>query len=314
MKSSLVITLLNEEDSIGLLLQSISEQTEKPDEVVLVDGGSTDKTVNIIQTFQEKNSKLLNIKLFVRRGNRSVGRNEGIQQAAYQIILITDAGCLLDKNWVKEMSRPFKDKNVDVVAGYYSAKVETIFQKCLVPYALVMPDKIDPNNFLPATRSMALRRQVWSELGGFNEQYSHNEDYVFARKIKSNGKKILFAKEARAYWVPRRTFKGAFIMFRRFAYGDIEAGILRPKVVILFIRYFFILLLLLGSFYHDLRIVLSFVLAALFLIYCIWSVLKSYRYVRTWQAVYLLPLIQFTADFAILYGSIAGFSSRYKGL
>ena len=47
MKVSLVVTVLNEEPSIAALLESILSQTKKADEIVIVDGGSTDKTIDI---------------------------------------------------------------------------------------------------------------------------------------------------------------------------------------------------------------------------------------------------------------------------
>src|SRR6185437_12673858 len=129
-------------------------------------------------------------------------RNEAIRHATGDVIVCTDAGNILDKDWVEKITEPFEvlsktephpspllkgegiNKNIDVVAGYYEAIARTVFQKCVVPYAFVMPDKVDPNNFLPATRSVAFTKKIWEKVGGFDERLSHNEDYAFAKALQ----------------------------------------------------------------------------------------------------------------------------------
>jgi len=53
-KISLICTVLNEQKSMGAFLDSIEIQTKKPDEIVIVDGGSNDKTVEIIKNYKKK--------------------------------------------------------------------------------------------------------------------------------------------------------------------------------------------------------------------------------------------------------------------
>ena len=237
MKISLITTIFNEEKSIKEFLAGLSGLSLMPDEVIIVDGGSTDQTLAKIAEFRDDTKLPFDFIIATKKGNRSVGRNEGVRIAKGEIIAFTDAGCILDKDWLKEITKPFADRSVDVAAGYYAARAETIFQKCLVPYVLVMPDKVNPDSFLPATRSMAIRKSVFEKMGGFDPKYSHNEDYVFARKLRFEGRTIVFAPKAIVNWIPRRTLKEAYTMFWRFAYGDIEAGILRPKVLLIFTRY-----------------------------------------------------------------------------
>ena len=186
-----------------------------------------------------------------------------------------------------------------------------MFQKSLTPYALVMPDKVDSTTFLPATRSMALRKSVWNELGGFNELYSHNEDYVFARKIRASGKKIVFTKEAIVKWIPRSTLKQAFIMFFRFAYGDAESKQWRPKVVFIFLRYIVGILLLLEYFKTG-NISFLFVVVVFLIFYIVWSIVKNYRYVNDYRGFFYLPLFQFTSDIAVLIGTSIGIIKSSK--
>ncbi len=113
MKISFVTTVLNEENTINLLLESLVAQTKNPDEIIIVDGGSTDRTIDIIQKAKTKNQKLKSkLKIIQKVGNRSVGRNEGIKKATGNIIVISDAGCVLDRDWIKEITKPFNDNQL----------------------------------------------------------------------------------------------------------------------------------------------------------------------------------------------------------
>ncbi|PIR79715.1 MAG: hypothetical protein COU25_03825 [Candidatus Levybacteria bacterium CG10_big_fil_rev_8_21_14_0_10_35_13] len=305
-KASLVCTVLNEENNIEDFIDSVAKQTVLPDEFIIVDGGSSDKTVEQIKNQISKSKYKRTFKLIIKKGNRSIGRNEGIKKSSNNIILLTDAGCLLDKNWIENIIKPFENQSVDVVAGYYKGKYKNIFQKSLIPYVLVMKDKVDPNTFLPATRSMALRKYVWEKLKGFDEKLSHNEDYAFANKVKKAGFTIRFEKKAIVYWFPRKNLLQAFKMFFRFSYGDAESGILRTKVIFLFLRYIFgIYFILLVPIMKSI-LLNSFILTS-FLSYITWSISKNYKYVKDLRGVIYLPLLQFTSDLAVLLGTTFGF-------
>ena len=306
LKTSLICTVLNEERNIGKLIDSITVQSKIPNEIIIADGGSKDRTIAIAGKQINKFKNRLNIKLIKIKGNRSVGRNEAIKIAKGDIILSTDSGCTLDKNWVKTITEPFNDNVVDVVAGYYRGVYKTIFQKSLIPYVLVMQDKINNKEFLPATRSMALRKYVWKKVGGFDEKLSHNEDYAFVNKLKGIRAKIVFKKSAFVNWLPRKNLKEAFIMFFRFALGDAQARLFREKVIYIFLRYIFVLYLIFLSGIERSIYLYGFILFC-FLTYIAWSVWKNYKYVKNFKAIFYLPLLQFTSDFAILTGTTLGF-------
>lgn len=307
LKASFVTTVINEEKSIKFFLNSVFSQTKIIDEIIIVDGGSIDKTVKIIKKFIKEKD---NCKFFIKKGNRSVGRNYGIKNAKNNIILISDAGCFLDKSWAENISKPFSGRGVNVVAGYYKGRADTLFQKCLIPYVLVMPDKINHKLFLPSTRSMAINKKIWRKMGGFPEKYSHNEDFVFANKLKQKNVKIIFEKKAIVYWYPRKNIFEAFYMFYRFALGDAESEIFRSKMKLIFLRYLLGFLLLFFSFKLKSTLLLSGFLLLLFL-YFIWSISKNYRYVKNWNAFFILPILQLVSDVSVIFGTTIGLIHKF---
>lgn len=317
MKVGFIATVFNEEKTIDGFLQSLLAQTKTPDEIVIIDGASTDATFSKLKAFvslYKQKHKNVVFEVATKKGNRSVGRNEAIKRINTDLIAVSDAGCLLDKNWLLTITKPFfQNKDVDVVAGYYKAKAKTVFEKSVVPYTLVMPDRVNPKNFLPATRSMAFTKKIWKEVGGFDKKFSHNEDYVFANRLKEKNASIVFEKKAIVFWLPRKNFRSLFTMFFRFAFGDAEAGILRIKVMLIFYRYI-LALYLLSLYLLSERLPYLFLVVGMTLVYVLYAIYKNFRYVRTVEAFYLLPLVQLVSDIAVITGTILGAIKKVIGI
>jgi glycosyltransferase involved in cell wall biosynthesis len=298
MKISLIITTKNENRTISKLLHAIANQTRIPDEVIIA---TSDRTEN----YPSRSLGMTKVRFveLASTDNRAVGRNRAIQEAVYDYILITDAGCVPKEDWVEKMSEAFKQ--ADVVAGFYVGESKNIFEKCQIPYVLVMPDKLDPKNFLPATRSMGITKNLFLKLGGFNENYRYAEDYAFARRIQSENIPIAVVSDAIVGWRPRQTLSSFARMIFEHAYGDAYAGNWRPKVGLIFARYFLWMdCLVVWSIQH----LAWFSALGLFLfgLYLLYAILKNYRYVRHWKAVVYLPLLQIVSDFAVMVGTIRG--------
>lgn len=303
MKVSLITTVKNEEETIESFLESIFHQTRKPDEVIIVDGGSTDDTVSKIKSSK---LKIKNLKVIRKKGNRSVGRNTGIKESLGPIIAVTDAGCILDSHWLERLTKPFEEDFADIVGGFYKPKTNGVFEKCLATYTSTMQNKLDKKNFLPSSRSVAFKKSSWEKVNGYPEHLNTCEDLVFDKKLKKAGFKFKTEDKAFVWWPQRKNILEAVKQFYSYAKGDGEAHFFRPTTPFLYIRYFLGICFLAYIIFSQ-NYSLLIILASIFLLYLLWSIFKNYKYVKRWQAFFYLPLLQITSDIAVLVGTTIGF-------
>ncbi len=302
MKISVCITVLNEEENIDLLINSLLVQTMIPNEIIVVDAGSTDKTVNKIKTFK-------NVKLIISKGiSIASGRNLAVKKSKNSIIAMTDAGCVCDRNWLCEITKPFEDSETNVVAGFYEMTGDSDFQKALKSFLGIIPEKFDKMTFLPSARSLAFKKTVWKKVYGFSEKFEKaGEDTDFNIKIIKNGFSIEIAREAIVDWEVPDNLISSMKKFFFYAKGDAQSGDYLTqhniKVITVFARYILFVFLLFLSF---VKIYLGVVFIFTFGLYLIWSVNKHRRFVRGWKGRIYTVIIQIVSDFAVMAGFISG--------
>lgn len=317
MKVSVCITVFNEEKTIGKLLDSLLAQTKKPKEIVIVDAASSDRTVEIIKHRQKKNKR---IKHLIEPGNVAHGRNTSIEVARYSIIVHTDAGCIASPDWLEKIISPFKHKEIDVVAGFYSLAAKTPLQKAMNVFHGVPQGRFSATTFFPSARSFAFRKKVWEEVGGYNEKLEKaGEDTEFIYKITRRGFRMVKVMEAQVLWNEPAEFslKDSLKKFYQYGKGDAQAGLwLHPKkqvaahnikISAVFVRYLLGLLLL---FLSLIKVGFLVFLSFSFLVYLAWSIFKWRDVIKDWKARAWLPVVQISSDVTVMAGFIAGIFSR----
>ncbi len=297
---SLIATVFNEADSILDFLESYKAQEILAQELIIVDAFSSDQTYELIKKFSAQNQNL-NIKLFRKVSNRSQARNFAATKASASYLAFTDAGCLLDRFWLAKLVQEQIKTKKRVVGGHFRGLAKSRLQEAIVPYFLQLNKKVNEQNFVPTTRSLLIEKKLWLELGGLNESLVLSEDYELMLRIKKQKIAWAFANQAIVYWLPPANFLAFLKKIANFASSDIEAGIIRPKVILIFLRYLFFLFLILS--------LKSIFFLVFFIFYLLWSIYKNQH--NAPKAWFYLPLLQVSSDLMIMGASLwAG--SKFK--
>jgi len=269
-----ISTIFNEEKSIHAFLRSFFEQEYLPEEMVFVDGGSSDKTIDILNQFftdktlidlgleshensdslssrkaqgdaeicgsyeieyspdnSENKCKVDVLVLCKKNAGISEGRNIAIKNSRMEILCASDAGCVLDKKWLFEITRFLQtnnslgmnegDKRIYDVAGGYSRPVALSFLEKLLSMCM-MPQlkEINKERFMPSSRNLGFKKTAWAKTGGYPENLDYGEDMKFNFNLKEKGYKILFNPDAVVFWRMRENLNLVFKQFFRYAKGD----------------------------------------------------------------------------------------------
>lgn len=198
---SIIIPVYNEEDYIKACLDHIKAQTVQPDEVIVVDNNSTDKTLSIIKKYPF-------VRLLTEKKQGVLyARNKGFDAAKSKIIGRIDADTRLEPDWVEYLHKVFSGSNIDAVTGSshfydmplspWNHNVEDVFKHNLYTYEKDFP-------FLFGT-NMAVRKSAWNEVKGLvcDDKYIF-EDSDLAIHLHQTGHKLVYDKELRAGMSARR--------------------------------------------------------------------------------------------------------------
>ena len=226
---SLISTCRNERDSIEAWLDSIQRQSVAPVEAVICDGGSTDNTVQLIRDWVMRGERTFDVKVIEGRSlNIAQGRNAAAVEAREEILVLSDAGGTLDRNWAERLLTPFvRNPETDVSMGWYKPLTKGKLQYALSRFLMPSLDHLDPETFLPSGRSLAIRRECYHAVGGYPEHLTlAGEDSLFDFYLKTVAAKAAFVPDAVAFWRFPEGIAGAARTIFNYSRGDAESGFL----------------------------------------------------------------------------------------
>lgn len=225
MSTALIATVFNEAGSLDRWLGALAAQTLSPDEFVIVDGGSTDDTVQRLESFRWPVG-FPRPKILVRRCNIAEGRNLAVRESTASIIVATDAGSVAARDWFEKMVAPFlADDSISVVGGQSAYMLRNEFQKRLTRY-LGDAIPVTSENVMPSSRCVAFQRSAWAAVGGYPEWLTLTaEDSLFNHNLRAAGLRFHYAPEAIVHWEVRPDLRGYLRMIYGYGYGAAEAGL-----------------------------------------------------------------------------------------
>ena len=227
-KVSIIIPTKNNGDILEKCLSSIKNQDYPKDkyEVIIIDGHSTDDTVEIAKKYRCKIA-------YEDVGTRGGACNIGIKNAKGEFIAFTDGDCVVPKDWLRNLIKHFNDKNIASVGGpNITPEDDTEFAKCVGEvlsflskpgsrYGFNADEVIE--TFHNSGCNVVYRKKVIEEAGWFNEKLVTCEDEELDYRIKEKGYKILYTPDAKVYHYRRPTWKRFYKQAYKYAMGRMQA-------------------------------------------------------------------------------------------
>lgn len=296
-KISVVIPVKNGETTIGDCLRAIFSQTYSPFEVMVVDGHSTDRTVEIASKFPVKI-------LYEDFGTVGGARQVGLENAEGEYVAFTDADCMPERDWLENLVKAFEDGYVGVGGGIRNVG-DGVWGSSI---ALIMDTFLGSGNSVQGrlfkekriVKSISgcnslYRKKTLMEVGGFNVNLSINEDTELNKRLSKFGN-LLYTPNAIVLHNQGRRLKDFAKRMYQFGYGR---GTLRlwdiqciPPLIILFL----LLSLLFTRWVFVGGIILySVVLFAMGLRAALFK--KDVRYIVSIPIVYLVEHLSYSIGF-----------------
>lgn len=184
---TIIIPAYNAADTIGQCLRSIDRLDYPQDrlDVIVVDNGSTDDTVQLVRNSGHRVEIL-------PEGNVGAVRNHGAGKASGEILAHTDSDCILPRTWLSDAVRLLSDDaGAGAVGGGCTVPDDaTVLERSWVS---VQAEEVKQTAFLPGC-NIVMRRKLFDAIGGFNEAISAGEDDELSVDIRRQGFHLLSAR------------------------------------------------------------------------------------------------------------------------
>jgi glycosyltransferase involved in cell wall biosynthesis len=216
---SLIAPVRDEEESITRLLDGVLRQTLRPDEVVIADGGSADRTREIVRERQAAYPVPL---VLVEAGEAfpGRGRNAAIEAAAHQWIASIDAGIVPDAAWLEELAgAAAREPEAQIIYGRYEPVADSYFTECA---AMAYVPRAERVRFIA---SSLFRRSAWRAAGGFPEDLRSAEDLLFFRSLDGLNVPAAYCPGAVVYWSIQPDLRRTFRRFATYSRYSMIAGL-----------------------------------------------------------------------------------------
>ena len=208
MKYAIIVPVYNRPDEVAELLESLTLQTFKDFEVIIVEDGSQNPCEAVCKQYE----KLLDIKYFIKENSGpGQSRNYGAAHSTGEYLLILDSDVVLPAGYLAVIEKELRREPVDAFGGPDCAHDSFTDTQKAISYSMtsffttggIRGGKKKLDKFYPRSFNMGIRRDVYERLGGFSKM-RFGEDIDFSIRIFKAGYTCRLFPEAWV-WHKRRT-------------------------------------------------------------------------------------------------------------
>jgi glycosyltransferase involved in cell wall biosynthesis len=209
MKVSLYIPCFNAASYIEHCLKAVIRQTYPIEEILVIDDGSTDETVQIASQFPVEIIRHPSTK------GLTVARNTALKRARYDFLASLDVDCIPEEGWLENLMRNFSPGVAGVGGRLVESYIDRIADQWRAVHMAQEWGKIrsDSVPFLFGSNNV-FRKKILLELGGYNESYRNNyEDVDISRRLRQAGYTLIYEPKALVYHARRDNLFSLFNTF-----------------------------------------------------------------------------------------------------
>ncbi len=229
---SIIIPVYNRPYEVGELLESLSLQTCKDFEVVIVEDGSTISCDQVVKSYESQ----LAVRYFVKpNSGRSHTRNYGMQRALGKYLLFFDSDCIIPPGYFEQVKNDLKETKADCFGGPDRAHSSFTSLQKAISYSMtsflttggIRGSKRGMEKFVPRTFNMGFSREVYEKVGGFKDMFG--EDIDLSTRIKEAGFNVFLFPDAYVYHKRRVSLKSFFKQVHVFGMARVDLFLLHPE-------------------------------------------------------------------------------------
>lgn len=228
---SIIVPVFNRRSEVEELLESLSLQTDKDFETIIVEDGSTDHSEDIAKRYEAA----ANVRYFMKKNEgRSAARNYGMARAEGEWLIFFDSDCVIPPTYFEIVKREVERGGFDCFGGPDAAADNfTTLQKA-INYSMtsflttggIRGRKKGMEKFLPRTFNMGFTQEVYKKAGDFRDVFG--EDIDLSLRIRKAGFNTVLLPEAFVYHKRRNTIRSFSRQMLVFGRSRVELHLLHP--------------------------------------------------------------------------------------
>ena len=217
---AVIMPAFNEAATIGGQLDALARQEEvTPTEIIVADNGSTDETLDVVRSYQER---LPQLRWIVAAGvsGPSHARNEAAKVATADVLAFCDSDDVVDDRWLVELVRGLAA--VDLASGPLSTeRLNERYQSGWRPTPQQGPPRAGAFHPVAVTSNMAIRRDLFLLVGMFDESFTWGHDDEFSYRLQLKGLSYAYVPTAVVHYRLRSSVRA---MMRREFQDEVAAA------------------------------------------------------------------------------------------